>query len=655
MKTKVYEKLTEMVISLLGEKAGEVVSNICHITVEARKLIIKFCRTTTDHEVVLLSNISYSLSLLLPSSMYFGLLKHFKSKLARSLLLTCCMNCPITPQMRADLELASYVKEITVMNSSDIMTHNLNLNPFFGEYNESVYYTIDPNPKMAMRIHMIIDQWKEWMSNHLLISETSFKVVPESTSKGMKKWIIHKDDSDPITYSDLDSYYEETGEQLTGPSSMRIKWYIHQFQPRTYYAMGGTAYFRSRYLSKPFTNLCNRLVCTRRILRTEPNRLRYAHDITCFAKLYDYSSFTSQLREHRYFLLRLSDYCKGTIVTLLDECQGVIEEDLGALIGNYALEYIYPTYEFSGCSFNTPFAGIHNLASFLGTYGNIMGACFLHGAVMLQLCNSVDELNVAGDDGILLTTNSSEQSFWDLSPSLGMLQPEKVDDSRNIAPVHLKRELVQRGNSFHLSPIFRSLSFENQLRSEDIDERYMWCIPRKKIFRKARSASVAIAFIKSYLYLQVSQQDQELIVQLLVCYYTMFNLPLDGNFPLRDDHSTRLGYVAIIDMDMFSSDPYERLISVYGLQTFRYPLRDYYPFDLDCIYSDEFMSNNTPLLKFLQRRGYIQSVPVTRVYQTIDKQQLLQILSSREPRVFSYYVVKIPLWIESLYINKLYT
>ncbi|KAK2731455.1 hypothetical protein FQN55_004671 [Onygenales sp. PD_40] len=118
------------------------------------------------------------------------------------------------------------------------------------------------------------------------------------------------------------------------------------------------------------------------------------------AFIYDLTGFTSSLHEQRHFVDRLAEYCHGNAVKIVDAWSGVIDIDLGDLIKEYNTLNNQGQYsQKQACGKDIPML-LHCTAGFLGVYGNIANATFLHGITILQLYDDDELLNVAGDDGI---------------------------------------------------------------------------------------------------------------------------------------------------------------------------------------------------------------------------------------------------------------
>jgi hypothetical protein len=224
-----------------------------------------------------------------------------------------------------------------------------------------------------------------------------------------------------VTTADLERLYHSTGQQTDGACEVRWAWKYNDLKPRVYYAQGGESYFASRYIREIANSFCDILPTSNRQSRYNSQRLGPLTDQTSVA-VYDYSSFTSEMSELKYFLERLGEWCIGTEVKIVDTNRGVVVHDLGRLILEYntsvncgARMDITRIY-----NLDEPQTLEHNKSGMLGVYGNIVWSTALHGIFLTFVTGEFDLSNVVGDDAQALL-NKMEWSALDFISTLRLI------------------------------------------------------------------------------------------------------------------------------------------------------------------------------------------------------------------------------------------
>lgn len=289
------------------------------------------------------------------------------------------------------------------------------------------------------------------------ITEYNLRSNPKSSSSGV----------DTVTTKHLERTYHETGLKTFGPCEVRTAWKYNDLKPRVYYAMGGDAYFASRYIRNVANSLCDILPPSRRNTRYNTSRIR---PITSQSSvfIYDYSSFTSNLSELKYFLAELAEWCKDTTVRLVDTHEGIIQCSLGDLLASYNTDVnINAELDLSRVFHlshpERPLLEAATKNGMLGVYGNIVLSTFLHGLFLTFTCGSDDLCNVVGDDAIGVTRDEewSMPDILDTVRLLGDVAEEKqetwvgegsLDDSHGWQ--FLKRPLDRLANNLFVGILF---------------------------------------------------------------------------------------------------------------------------------------------------------------------------------------------------------
>ncbi|KAK2776457.1 hypothetical protein FQN52_003466 [Onygenales sp. PD_12] len=287
----------------------------------------------------------------------------------------------------ADVFGSSIAKERKVMDSDGLSTR-LNYNVFFGSPEESIAPGIPPNPRMARYVESLIIRWIMKVCRCLQYPSISRKTVEDQTTTIARS----------ILSSNVGIHPSQTLERT-----------LHQVALHT---------TSLKYIAKMMVNLCDSMPPTNGRTCINPTHLCIKDGHHAF--IYDLTGFTSSLHEQRHFVDRLAEYCHGNAVKIVDAWSGVIDIDLGDLIKEYNTLNNQGQYsQKQACGKDIPML-LHCTAGFLGVYGNIANATFLHGITILQLYDDDELLNVAGDDGI--GDSGDDEEVFTLLRYLGTLE-----------------------------------------------------------------------------------------------------------------------------------------------------------------------------------------------------------------------------------------
>jgi len=422
----------------------------------------------------------------------------------------------------------SFIKEMRVMESVRRIT-TINYNPYFGAYDEQIHPMIAANPAIAKYIHQGIDKWIATAKKRVLFPSISSKTVSKATSNLVRS--LYPDyvpfGKGGITPIDLERIYHNEGYMVGGPCEMRQKWYPSNLQPRTYYAMGGDAFHTSKYLADLFVELCDILPATNRLFRVDPSRIAVRSPSGNVA-YYDLASFTSNLHEHSEFMHRLASYCSGHMVQLLDSKSGIVTVDLGELVHVYTVQNLEkPEYTIPAKYGDSSQVHHHNVAGFLGVYGNIATATFLHGIVMAMLHTELDENNVAGDDGLDVTEDVDYT--LEVVGLLGEVHDEKTFRDSEGCCIHLKRPVARIGERLHHGTLVVWPSLEQG--QEVVDARYPYIREYTRREKKDAVAGSVTALLRSLVYLDLEEEELDLVDTFVKHVYDAYSLPLEGCVP----------------------------------------------------------------------------------------------------------------------------
>lgn len=328
--------------------------------------------------------------------------------------------------------------------------------PLFYPLPRSIHPSLPYNPVSAFHVRNIFQRFKARLmaEPRYFYPRATHKNMSRSTRRDYEQQIggnleILKGKDNIFGQDDWQRVYHDTGIQLEGEVEMRQKWYPSGAKPRTYFAMGGTCYRDSRFLQDFFTELVNLFPSTNHITRLQPERLQVPNDGIWSFKVYDLSSFTSNMAQQREFCRVLSEFMRGVTVILVDERYGPTECDLGQLLDDYNATCVnHPTLSFERTPDELGWSHIreiqHLTASLLGIFGNLMSCTLAH---FLTLTPAIDDPvqtdETAGDDGLAPDHPVTSILLHQCISFVGEYAIEKTYNSRDEGAVCLKRPLVQ--------------------------------------------------------------------------------------------------------------------------------------------------------------------------------------------------------------------
>jgi hypothetical protein len=303
----------------------------------------------------------------------------------------------------------SWGKELALVGGVHI-EHGVNWEPFFGEESVECWNSIHPNipvnPTMARTINRDFRKLREKIRGKTYFSRYTHKNMPRETRREYEIYTGECLDGVPIFgQDDWIRLYHRSGHQLGGATEMRQRWYTSGVKPRTYFAMGGEAYASSRFLQGFFSDLVDFFPSTNHQLRLRTGRLVLPSvpDKELHWRVYDLSSFTSNCSVQRSFCYRLAEYFRGVEVILYDERFGPLPVDLGEVLYEYVQVCVerpsLSLERYSSDLVDVPF--VHEVASLLGIFGNLMTCTSAHFLITSPFVDSYSELNCAGDDELL--------------------------------------------------------------------------------------------------------------------------------------------------------------------------------------------------------------------------------------------------------------
>lgn len=304
---------------------------------------------------------------------------------------------PAGDAQRWELEefMKSYVKEFHATQRQD-RPPVLNYSSWFNydDHHLPIHDLIPARPALSKSIHDNILLFKRRIGQRVILPRYSRKTLSVETQEllGIKR----------ATGVDYIRHYHRTGHLTGGRMELRQTFGYNDLTPRSYFCGGGIVIGGSLYAQEIFMLLTDTFEVTHRKNRFNLGRL--AIDGSEDLWIYDYSSFTSNMAEIKYFLFALGVSCLGTTILVYDVRAGVLEIDLGEYILAYnrtcnhrAAFYIGPVMK-KRLGVEGDFH--HEVAGALGVYGNIASCTVLHGLCLNCITGSSDKCSCVGDDGM---------------------------------------------------------------------------------------------------------------------------------------------------------------------------------------------------------------------------------------------------------------
>nr|WOK58270.1 MAG: hypothetical protein [Armillaria mellea ambi-like virus 5] len=458
--------LTES-FSLVYPKYRTVIRSLSKLPLSARSLLIKACQSQSwpnpgsfstlrrmieEHPPVFVRD---PLPDIIPFSNFVPVFNlRLDDPLESAIILDISRGLPL-PTLDDVLEAqrASWSKEVRLVHGVK-RESRVNWSVFFREGCQELPIAdgVPPNPAMARRIHHQLKQFRSKIRGRRFYPRATHKNMSRATRREFEAATGITLEGVPIFGQDnWAEYYHRTGNKLRGASEMRQKWYHSGAKPRTYFAMGGEAYEDCRFLQDFFSELVDHFLPTNHKTRLQPDRLFMSSadgKEDPHFRIYDLSNFTSNMAEQVYCMEELVEFFDGIEVEIVDERFGVVATTLDELLRSYhdscvnrpsvSLER-YPGIELKEGDLHDSIP--HMVASLLGIFGNLMSCTFAHYLMVSPVVRDEEEVNVAGDDGILPEDASNPEPVRRVIDLVGTCAMEKTFRSDEESAIALKRPI----------------------------------------------------------------------------------------------------------------------------------------------------------------------------------------------------------------------
>ena len=567
-----------------------------------------------------------------------------------SILLDMCRSAPMGSSDIKAAKLASWGKEISICESPDVVPKFDYDCWFYPDcFDRPLLADVPSNPRMAMTIHQALLRWRSQLENKILYPRMSRKMISQATKREWEStfgrdWIVDEDEGGvEFTQETLERVYHEYGIHLQGPCEIRQKWYQSGITPRTYFASGGTAYEKSKYIQEIASDLTAELSTTHPISRLNPARINLRHS-SQYLRIYDLSGFTSNHWECKRFLDKLATWCHGYKTTIVDAREGLLEVDIGHLISDYNQSMNYRA-SYSLERFDKDFEELlefHNRAGFLGVYGNINFSTFVHGASLLMVVQNTDEANVAGDDAHYAEVSGYEGVADKVIDANGYLEPTKVFRSDQVGAVCLKRGILQVGQRILPKIMIVFPSFAN------LGRLFGYEAPQFPSKRSSGSKKLAVVGTEIFrflrgVFLSGVDDDLESIVDIIQAIYTSAAIPKHGMLPPYGEYL--MPVCPASPSDILQSSPLNVLLHYHfddGVALPRYLQEGELDESTDppLFPNGRWMGTTTKKLRYLETLEYVVKTELSEVlYGVAAYNRIVDVFSNSGSKVYEFECV----------------
>jgi len=256
-------------------------------------------------------------------------------------------------------------------------------------------------------------------------------------------------------------------------------------------------------------------------------------------------------------------------------------------------------------------------------------------AIMTQIVESVDDINIAGDDGIIKIETSNEVNIVHCIRMVGRIQESKLYHARDIGAQALKRKVEVYDNALEISDMALFPSGEYGRRSVDPKFNRLHRLNPKEL-RSSASSSV-VSFLRSLIPIQMDDSMYLSIHIYLLKFYSLNRLPVEGSVPQFDKGHL---FVPCLLGDYIGEDPIEYTIIKrfpgWGRVCYRGWLVN------ERLDEDVFLSNSTKHLAYLEKMGFLQSRKIHVKYSgPLSLRMVLDEYSGVVPVICEYNIIQL--------------
>jgi len=520
-----------------------------------------------------------------------------RTSIAKSTILAM----PISKSCQTRIKRDMVIKELSAMESTP-RESTVNWSAIFEGFSDYEIIPGNPHRRVTRGVHFRIKAWADRQSSAIIYPHFGTKILASRSKESLDFCF---DDRLPMSSIQAEVHYSRTAEEGFGPVEMKQAWRPAHLVPRTYFAQGLSSFHASKYLRNAFNQLGDLFRNTNRFERTIPGLIMHSPQNKLY--IYDLTSFSSLFHEHRSMLLALADQVEDTDVEIYDSHFGLSHTSLSFLIRQYVQECVdRPSYVTLLYPMDSFLEFRHNVAGFLGVYGNIITCTIGHGILLATVDDSFNTNWCAGDDA---GSSTEEEKFPVLDRTVrhaGSYAEEKVFEGHQPGAVALKRSLtISHGYiQLHNTPFFPLLgAFMN------VDMFGNHKFPHVDFSTFCHGV---VLFCQHVIRFDLESDALPLIPYIRSCFGSFsqppWNIHCNPSSPDRI-HKYRC-YVPIVDHLMFHLDPLDRIAEYYYKGVYSRQAEEDCPFDSEMLLESSFICNVTPWLKWASSMGYLRSTKV---------------------------------------------
>lgn len=323
------------------------------------------------------------------------------------------------------------------------------------KFHEQLHPEIPANPMAHRIIYSILRRWKKECLARVHYPRMNDKNMSWSTKRSYESVFGESWDyrlRGMFSQRVYQQVKDRKGISLGGVNELRQVWTPAAVKPRNYWSMGGESYNASAHTQDIWNLLVDLSPSTNHVSRLLPGRLEVREGKIC--RVYDFTTFTSEMHQQMHFLRRLAPFAGEDMITYMEADVGLVDQSFGAMID----DYVDKCAARPGVSYERRLkkrleTTFHNHAAGLGIFGNLATSTFVHFGFELELIGDEDEINTGGDDGEVMMYPDEIDEFDYHQPIIGVYHPDKMFRSDEEGCISYKRKLVQLRDKLILYPL----------------------------------------------------------------------------------------------------------------------------------------------------------------------------------------------------------
>jgi len=585
------------------------IEKVLPLSIKIRKVLILICRSETNpfkrenrftslsrqcqilanHPSINLDSLECALSYVLESRLRIALLKSW------------ILSAPVSYEQQVQVRKEMVVKELSTMES----TPRIPVVAWESILSGNTKYQVDDgqHPMVSSTTHRKIHIWASRLEKKVIYPHYGTKYLAVGSERTIDApWC---NQGNPISSIQAEWLYMKFGQEGSSPCQLKQAWTPGIMVPRTYYAQGLDAFHSSKYIRDIFNQLADLFRNVNRFNRVRPQMISADSSDTLY--IYDLTSFSSMFHEHRNFLLALAQEVEGYNTTIFDSYHGESSVSLSFLIREYVkFNVTHPSYTTLMFPILDSLDLQHNVAGFLGVYGNLITCTIPHGILLATVNDDWHNNWCAGDDAGCAICKEKHDRLDRTIRKAGSYAEEKVFIGNEEGAVALKRPILfDRGLViFRNTPLFPLLGLFT-----DPDRFNVMHAPDEFYLIRLISSSM-ISFLISCAGVRMEQDHKDEMFHYIKRMFTMLGITHEGWLPHVCGTRPYRYTIPIIDAFMFDKDPFDRLIGKYYRNSYRDRVRE----DRPVSYSELFVlgvasGNMTDWLRWAKDMGIVSSEP----------------------------------------------